>query len=117
VDADGISVGTVATDVSPQIALGSGSYVLSAKLVLVTQPMDDASLVTCTVTSAASGAVDSSSATLLKNVRALPVALAGTLEVPIQGDSVRVVCTRLQGMDPPTAKSVKLIALLVGELG
>jgi hypothetical protein len=44
----------------------------------------------------------------------VPVSLAAALQVPAEGDSVRVDCS---SADAVTAMSVKLIALQVGELG
>jgi hypothetical protein len=115
-DAVAVPVTNAATVVSPVLPLDPGSYALSAKLYLVGDPTaNPPSLVTCALVNSASLILDSTQASVPRD-RSVPVSLAATLEVPDPSDSVRVVCST-GDVATPTAVSVKLIALQVGELG
>ena len=116
VEDNNVVVGTSPTNVSTDLALGPGSYVLSAKLYLVmTGPVDEA-LVTCGLVSVVSGVVDTTIASAMRN-RPAPLGLTATLAVPAQGDTVRVLCTQDDAAAAPRARSVKLIAIQVGDPG
>jgi hypothetical protein len=103
------------TPVSPDLVLSPGRYLLSAKLYVVSDPTDEPAVVACALAGAASGVLDSTETFVPRN-RSAPLVLTATLEVPDQGDSVTVVCST-PAVATPTAMSVKLIALQVGELG
>jgi hypothetical protein len=93
--------------------LAPGRYVLSAKAYFESGGMDDNARVLCELVGTESGMLDATVTFVPKN-RPVPLVLASVLDVGDLGDVVRVACST-QDAATPTAMSVKLIALQVGE--
>ena len=115
VEGDNVSVLTSPTNVSGNLVLAPGTYVLSAKLFLVTDNTGDA-VITCGLVSDVSGALDTTNVSAMRN-RSVALGLTATLVVGTDGDRVRVRCSHNGDEAVPKAMSVKLIAIQVGGLG